>query len=133
MAPEEWEGHPVPATDRYARAVMLYELLTGRPPFRGTPMQMMYAHVNTQPKAPGTLNPRLSSAIDTVVLRWLAKSPEERFPSIIAFAFAFRQALRSIDSSIAIGFSNPGLSTFDKSPITLGNSGFNTSATLAIS
>ncbi len=133
MAPEQWEGHPVPATDQYALAVMLYELLTGRPPFRGTPMQMMYAHVNTQPKAPGTLNPRLSSAIDTVVLRGLAKRPEERFPSIIAFAFAFRQALRSIDSSIAIGVSNPDMFTFDKSPITLGNSGFNASATLAIS
>jgi serine/threonine protein kinase len=133
MAPEQWEGHPVPATDQYALAVMLYELLTGRPPFRGTPMQMMYAHVNTQPKAPITLNPRLSSAIDIVVLRGLAKKPEERFPSIIAFAFAFRQALRSIDPSIAIGVSNPDMFTFDKPPITLGNTGFNASATLAIS
>src|SRR5260370_10533713 len=133
MAREQWEGHPVPATDQYALAVMLYEVLSGCPPFRGTPMQIMYAHVNTQPKAPGTLNPRLSSAIDTVVLRGLAKRPEERFPSIIAFAFAFRQALRSIDSSIAIGVSNPDMFTFNKSPITLGNSGFNASATLVIS
>ncbi len=133
MAPEQWEGRPVPATDQYALAVMLYELLSGRPPFRGTPMQMMYAHVNTQPLAPSTLNPRLSTAIDTVVLRGLAKKPEERFPSIIAFAFAFRRTLRSIDSSIPIGVANPDMSTFDKMPITLGNSGFNASATLAIS
>jgi eukaryotic-like serine/threonine-protein kinase len=133
MAPEQWEGHPVPASDQYALAVMLYELLTGRPPFLGTPMQMMYAHVNTQPQSPITLNPHLSSAIDTVVLRGLAKKPEERFPSIIAFAFAFRQALRSIDPSIAIGISNPDFSKIDKSPITLGNSGFNASTTLAIS
>src|SRR5438876_2690856 len=109
MAPEQWEGHPVPATDQYALAVMLYELLTGRPPFRGTPMQMMYAHVNMRPKAPITLNPRLSSAIDIVVLRGLAKKPEERFPSIIAFAFAFRQAMRSIDPSVALGVSNPDM------------------------
>src|SRR6266581_3658495 len=87
MAPEQWEGRPVPATDQYALAEMLYELLSGRPPFRGTPMQMMYAHVNTQPQAPSTLNPRLSTVIDSVVLRGLAKKPEERFPSIIAFAF----------------------------------------------
>jgi eukaryotic-like serine/threonine-protein kinase len=133
MAPEQWEGRPVPATDQYALAVMVYELLTGRPPFRGTPMQMMYAHVNTQPPAPSTMNPHLSTVIDSVVLRGLAKKPEERFPSIIAFAFAFRQTLRSINSSIALGISNPDMLTFDKSPITLGNSGFNASSILVIS
>src|SRR5260370_34880065 len=118
MAPEQWEGRPVPATDQYALAVMVYELLSGRPPFRGTPIEMMYAHVNTQPQAPSTLNPHLSSLIDSVILRGLAKKPEERFPSIIAFAFAFRQTLRSVDSSIALGISNPEMFTFDKSPIT---------------
>src|SRR6266702_2575796 len=133
MAPEQWEGRPVPATDQYALAVMLYELLSGRPPFRGTPMQMMYAHVNTQPQVPSALNSRLSTVIDSVVLRGLAKKPEERFPSIIALAFAFRQTLRSFDSSVALGISNPDMFTFDKSPITLGNSGFNASATLVIS
>src|SRR5436305_7061740 len=132
MAPEQWECRPVPATDQYALAVMLYELLSGRTPFRGTPMQMMYAHVNTQPQAPSTLNPRLSTVIDSVILRGLAKKPEERFPSIIAFGFAFRQTLRSVDASIALGISNPDIFTFDKSPITLGNSGFNASATLVI-
>jgi eukaryotic-like serine/threonine-protein kinase len=133
MAPEQWEGRPVPATDQYALAVMLYELLSGNPPFRGTPMQMMYAHVNTQPKVPSTLNPRLSTVIDSVVLRGLAKKPEERFPSIIAFAFAFRQTLRSVDASITLGISSPHTFTFERSPITLGNNGFNASATLAIS
>ncbi len=131
MAPEQWEGRPVPATDQYALAVMLYELLTGRPPFRGTPLQMMYAHVNTQPQAPSLLNPRLSSTIDTVVLRGLAKRPEERFPSIIAFAFAFRQALRSIDPSLPVGVSSPDLSTFIKAQITLDSGDY--TATLAIS
>ncbi len=131
MAPEQWEGHPVPATDQYALAVMVYELLTGRPPFRGTPLQMMYAHVNTQPQAPSLLNPRLSTAIDAVVLRGLAKRPEERFPSIIAVAFAFRQALRSIDPSIAVGALSPDLSTFDRTSNTPGSGGSN--AALAIS
>lgn len=132
MAPEQWEGRPVPATDQYALAVMLYELLSGRPPFRGTPMQLMYAHVNVQPQAPSSLNPRLSAVIDSVIKRGLAKKPEERFPSIIAFAFAFRQTLRSVDAVGALGLSNPEMFTFDKSPITLGNSGFNASATLVI-
>jgi serine/threonine protein kinase len=130
MAPEQWEGHPVPATDQYALAVLLYELLTGRPPFLGTPMQMMYAHVNTQPEAPSLLNPRLSPTIDTVVLRGLAKRPEERFPSIIAFAFAFRQALRSIDPTIAVGAPRPDSSTFVKAQIMLGNGGITDTVTI---
>jgi len=121
MAPEQWEGHPVPATDQYALAVMVYELLTGRSPYNGTPMQLMYAHVNTQPEPPSLLNPRLSTAINTVVLRGLAKKPEERFPSIIAFAFAFRQALRSIDPSSLVGASSPNWPTFTNTLNTLGS------------
>src|SRR5258708_19534173 len=93
---------------------MVYELLTGRVPFQGSPMQLMYAHVNTQPVAPSHLNPRLSTAIDAVILRGLAKRAEERFPSIIAFAFAFRQALRRIDSSITMGTASPGTSVLIK-------------------
>jgi eukaryotic-like serine/threonine-protein kinase len=131
MAPEQWEGHPVPATDQYALAVMIYELLTGRAPFQGSPMQLMYAHVNTQPVAPSHLNPRLSTAIDAVILRGLAKRAEERFPSIIAFAFAFRQALRRIDSSMTMGTASPDTSTLIKTTNTTG--GGDSYATLAIS
>ncbi len=139
MAPEMWEGHPVPATDQYELAVMVYELLTGHPPFRGTPMQMMYAHVNTQPQAPSLLKPGLSEAIDVVFLRGLAKRPEERFPSILGFAFAFRQALRSINPSISVGASSFDQSVYIKAPNTLGGTTLKTprsrdqQATLAIS
>ena len=54
MAPEQWEGHPVPATDQYALAVMAYELLAGRPPFQGGLSQVMFQHFNTPPPAPST-------------------------------------------------------------------------------
>ncbi len=120
MAPEQWEGHPVPATDQYALAVMVYELLTGHPPFQGSPMQLMYAHVNTLPLAPSLLNRHLSASINAVILRGLAKRSEGRFPSILAFAFAFRQALRSVDPSIAVGVSSPDLSTLVKTKSTTG-------------
>jgi|GEM_PF-485790 len=95
MAPEQWDGHPVPATDQYALAIMIYELLVGRPPFRGGPGQVMHQHYMTPPPAPSTLNPGLSAAIDDVLLRSLAKHPEERFPSVSAFARVFRQAVQS--------------------------------------
>jgi hypothetical protein len=92
MAPEQWSSEPVPATDQYALAVMTYEMLAGRPPFVGGMEQLMYQHFHTQPSPPSTFNPQLPAAIDLVILRALAKKPEDRFPSIAAFASAFEQA-----------------------------------------
>ncbi|MFL5699463.1 MAG: serine/threonine protein kinase [Ktedonobacteraceae bacterium] len=102
MAPEQWSGDPVLATDQYALAVMAYELLTGRPPFQGSPMRMMYLHANALPQAPSTHNSRLSTTIDVVIVRALAKNPAERFPSIAAFADAYQQASQTDDSSTVV-------------------------------
>src|SRR6266700_7561231 len=98
MAPEQWEGTPVPATDQYALAIMAYDLLTGHPPFQGGLGQVMYQHLHVTPQPPGRLNPRIPADVDTVILHALAKKPEERFGSISAFARAFEQALL-VDSS----------------------------------
>ncbi|HZT99136.1 MAG TPA: protein kinase [Ktedonobacteraceae bacterium] len=95
MAPEQWRGHPVQATDQYMLAAMSYELLTGRPPFRGTLEQLMVQHIQGQPASPSTLNPQVSSTLDGVILRALAKRPEDRFPTISAFARAFQVAVQS--------------------------------------
>ncbi len=93
MAPEQWEGHPVAATDQYALAVMIYQLLTGQPPFQGGPGQNMYQHLTVQPQPPSTRQPGISSSIDAVMLRALMKKPQERFENVLAFAQAFKQAL----------------------------------------
>jgi WD40 repeat protein len=98
MAPEQWEGCPVPATDQYALAVMAYELLTRRPPFQGGMAQLMYQHFHVQPQPPSTSHPRLPQALDVVLLRALAKDPEERFSSVSAFAGAFEQAVQSSEA-----------------------------------
>ena len=97
MAPEQWSSMPVPATDQYALAVMVYEMLTGRPPFVGSMEQLMYQHFTVEPPAISTLNPDLPAALDAVLLRALAKKPEDRFSSIVAFADAFEEAIK--DSS----------------------------------
>lgn len=102
MAPEQWSGEPVPATDQYALAIMAYELLTGRPPFQGPPMRMMHLHATTPPQPPSTLNPQLSTDIDAVLLRALAKKPEDRFASITAFAQALQQAVQNSDLSTVV-------------------------------
>ena len=94
MAPEQWEGHPVPATDQYALAVMAYELLTGRPPFVGNGNQhMWHQHVHVAPGPPSVINPTLPQELDAVFLRALEKNPERRFSSVSAFAHAFQRAV----------------------------------------
>jgi len=96
MAPEQWQDHPVPATDQYALAVMTYELLTSRPPFQGNHSQLMYQHFHAQPSPLSSINPRLSTGIDEVMLRALAKTPNDRFPTIATFDQAFQQAVSNI-------------------------------------
>jgi len=94
MAPEQWRGYPVPATDQYMLAVMAYELLTGRTPFRGGLERLMFQHMQEQPEPPSRFNPQIPIALNSVVLQALAKEPEARFPSVSAFARAFQEALQ---------------------------------------
>ncbi len=98
MAPEQWTGYAVPATDQYALAVMAYELLTGRPPFQGTQVQLLNQHLHDRPRPSSTLNPLIPPAIDVVLQRALAKQPEDRFPSVSAFVRAFQQAILEASS-----------------------------------
>ncbi|MFL5626018.1 MAG: serine/threonine-protein kinase [Ktedonobacteraceae bacterium] len=93
MAPEQWEGNPLPASDQYALAIMAYLLLTGRTPFEGGPGQMMYQHFSVAPQPPSKFNPAINANVDRVILRALAKNPQERFPSVAAFNSAFQQAV----------------------------------------
>jgi eukaryotic-like serine/threonine-protein kinase len=93
MAPEQWKGTSLPASDQYALAIMVYQLLTGHVPFQGRLEHVMYEHLHGQPQPPSKLVPQLPEEIDAVILRALAKQPEERFPSISAFATTFEQAV----------------------------------------
>jgi serine/threonine protein kinase len=102
MAPEQWSGEPVYATDQYALAVLAYELLAGCPPFVGRQEQIMYQHFNVHPMPPSTFNSQLSKDVDAVIHKALAKQPEDRFLSITDFANAFRQATLSLDASTII-------------------------------
>jgi serine/threonine protein kinase len=96
MAPEQWSGSPVLATDQYALAVMAYEMLVGRPPFVGSMEQLMYRHFSVVPDPPSRFNPQITPAIDAVLVRALTKKPEERFPSIAAFSTALTEAIQEL-------------------------------------
>src|SRR5579884_231073 len=93
MAPEQWAGNPQPASDQYGLAVMAYELLTGRAPFKGGSEQMMYQHFHVAPTPPSQLNSALPPDVDEVLLRALAKNPGDRFTAVLGFARALQVAL----------------------------------------
>ncbi|MCV7192211.1 Stk1 family PASTA domain-containing Ser/Thr kinase [Mycolicibacterium brumae] len=81
LSPEQARGEAVDArSDVYSLGCVLYEILTGEPPFVGdTPVAVAYQHVREDPEPPSHRNPELSPHLDAVVLKALAKNPENRY------------------------------------------------------
>jgi tRNA A-37 threonylcarbamoyl transferase component Bud32 len=99
MAPEQATGQPIDArTDLYAAGVVLYQLLTGRPPFDGdTPMAVLTKHVYEPPPPPRRINPDLPLEAEAVLLRALAKDPAQRYQSAAEMAADIERVANRID------------------------------------
>ena len=94
MAPEQALGEPPvgPATDQYALAVVAYEFLAGRVPFTATtPLAILAAHLHRSVPSPREANPAISTTVERVLLRALAKRQEDRFPSVTSFIDALAE------------------------------------------
>ncbi|MFE1440283.1 serine/threonine-protein kinase [Streptomyces sp. NPDC058739] len=94
VAPEQISGRPVDSRcDVYGFACVVYEMLTGRPPFRrDDDMALLWAHQYDDPPPPSSVRPGLPSAVDPVLAKALAKSPDDRHDSCLAFVADLRAA-----------------------------------------
>jgi serine/threonine-protein kinase len=81
LSPEQIRGETVDRrSDLYSTGCLLYELLTGRPPFEGdSPVSLAYQHVRATPVPPSEVDPMVSTQMDKVVLKALAKNPADRY------------------------------------------------------
>jgi protein kinase-like protein len=95
MSPEQWQGVALgPASDQYSLAAMFYQLVTRQPPFQADSGEELRRKVlNEPPRRPRELNPGIPGPVEEVVLRALAKRPEDRFGSITDFSGALVEAV----------------------------------------
>ncbi|MFE4977183.1 protein kinase [Kitasatospora sp. NPDC056651] len=106
LSPEQALGKPVDhRSDLYAAGCMLYELLTLRPPFTGdTPLSVVYQHVQDPPVPPSQVNGRVPAGLDPLVLRSLAKNPDDRFQDADEFRAHVQHALREMHGAAGAGW-----------------------------
>src|SRR5947209_14279550 len=92
IAPEQIRGKPRPASDQYALGVVVYDWLCGVQPFQGSQWEIIDQHLSVPPPPLRKKTSAISSSIEEIVLKALAKDPKERFANVQEFANALEQA-----------------------------------------
>ncbi|HXD23818.1 MAG TPA: protein kinase, partial [Gemmatimonadaceae bacterium] len=94
MSPEQCHGHEISAaSDQYSLGVVAYELLTGHPPFTGTPIELQIAHMQDTPVPVGHRRSDIPDDLANAVMRMLEKKPENRWPSLRELSPVFSRGL----------------------------------------
>jgi serine/threonine protein kinase len=106
MSPEQVMSKPLDErSDIYSFGITLYEALAGRRPFRATAeYSLMEAHLHELPVSPGALVPSIPLGVSTVVLKSLAKAPEDRYQTAAEFQTAWRNAFFGGNESVTVAY-----------------------------
>lgn len=102
MAPERFTDRDLSySVDTYALACVLFEALTGSPPYRGKGPSLMTAHMTQPIPRPSSVRPGIPGALDAVIARGMAKNPADRYPTAGDFGVAAHEALSERDQDHA--------------------------------
>ena len=102
MAPELIGGQPVPASDQYALAVMVYEWLCGHLPFGGPAAYVSNQHLYTDSPSLCEARPHIPRAVEHVVKKGLSKEPRQRFVDVLSFVRAIEDASKAVSSPYSL-------------------------------
>jgi hypothetical protein len=118
MSPEQIRGLPLDQrTDLFSLGTLMYEMATGRAPFGaegGDVYEVMREVVNREPPRPRELNPQLAEALEAIILRALAKPPDERYRSATLIVRDLKDALRRLAPDATLGRPAPADATLER-------------------